>query len=118
VPSITRTSELVQDIAESSAEQSAGVAQINNAMTQLNHITQQSASSAEELAATAEELLAQTSALQDLMAFFSITGGNARTTTKGARRGNARPIVTGRPPRQSSPRRDPRGAVDATFERF
>ncbi|WP_303783143.1 nitrate- and nitrite sensing domain-containing protein, partial [Azovibrio restrictus] len=56
VPSINKTSDLVQEIASASQEQSAGVAQINNAMNQLNQATQQNASASEELAATAEEL--------------------------------------------------------------
>jgi methyl-accepting chemotaxis protein len=72
VPSIGRTSELVQDIARASVEQSAGVARIDGAMTQLNQITQQNASSSEELAATAEQLLAQTDSLQQLMGFFTV----------------------------------------------
>ncbi len=72
VPSISKTSELVQDIAASSREQSGGVGQINNAMSQLSHLTQNNASSAEELAATAEELGAQVAQLQELVAFFRI----------------------------------------------
>ena len=72
VPSIKKTSELVQEIAAASEEQSAGVNQINVAMTQLNQITQQNASSSEELAATSEEMSGQAQQLQELMAFFTI----------------------------------------------
>lgn len=70
VPSISKTSDLVQEIASASQEQSAGVTQINQAVGQLNQTTQQSASSSEELAATAEEMGAQAEQLQGLMAFF------------------------------------------------
>jgi methyl-accepting chemotaxis protein len=56
VPSIKKTSDLVQEIAAASQEQSSGVGQINGAMGQLNQATQQNASASEELAATAEEL--------------------------------------------------------------
>jgi methyl-accepting chemotaxis protein len=72
VPSINKTSDLVQEIASASQEQTAGVGQINNAMGQLNKATQQNASASEELAATAEELGGQAGQLQELMEFFSI----------------------------------------------
>ncbi|WP_419735934.1 methyl-accepting chemotaxis protein [Pseudomonas sp. COR18] len=70
VPSITRTSDLVQEISAASEEQAAGVSQINMAMTQLNQVTQQNASSSEELAATAEEMSSQAEQLQQAMSFF------------------------------------------------
>jgi methyl-accepting chemotaxis protein len=73
VPSINKTSDLVQEIASASQEQSAGVGQINNAMGQLNRATQQNASASEELAATAEELGGQAGQLQELMDFFSLS---------------------------------------------
>ncbi|CAK0753208.1 methyl-accepting chemotaxis protein [Gammaproteobacteria bacterium] len=72
VPAITTTSDLVQEIAAASKEQSGGVAQINSAMGQLSQLTQTNASSSEELAATAEELGAQVTQLQDLVSFFQI----------------------------------------------
>jgi methyl-accepting chemotaxis protein len=74
VPSIRKTSDLVQEIAMASQEQTAGVGQINNAMGQLNKATQQNASASEELAATAEELGGQAGQLQELMGFFSMEG--------------------------------------------
>ncbi len=81
VPSIKKTSDLVQEIAAASEEQSAGVDQINSAMDQLNNITQQNASSSEELAATSEEMSGQAAQLQELMAFF-IVGDSAAAAPK------------------------------------
>ncbi|MDB6052198.1 MAG: histidine kinase, region: chemotaxis sensory transducer [Pseudomonas sp.] len=72
VPSINKTSDLVQEISAASEEQAAGVAQINTAMTQLNQVTQQNASSSEELAATAEEMSSQAEQLQQAMSFFTL----------------------------------------------
>jgi methyl-accepting chemotaxis protein len=72
VPGIGRTSDLVQEIAAASQEQSAGVGQINMAMNQMNQITQQNASSSEELAATSEEMTSQAEQLMDLIGFFDI----------------------------------------------
>jgi methyl-accepting chemotaxis protein len=59
VPSIRRTTGLVQEVAQASAEQSAGVAQINRALGQMDQVTHRNASAAEELASTAEELSGQ-----------------------------------------------------------
>jgi methyl-accepting chemotaxis protein len=72
VPSIKKTSDLVQEIAAASAEQSAGAGQINTAMIQLNKNTQQNAGSSEQLASTSEEMSGQAAQLQGLMAFFTL----------------------------------------------
>jgi methyl-accepting chemotaxis protein len=76
VPSIRKTSDLVQEITAASEEQASGVGQINSAVVQLSQTTQQNASSSEELAATAEEMSSQAVQLQQLMAFFRL-GGDA-----------------------------------------
>ncbi|KQX01492.1 chemotaxis protein [Massilia sp. Root418] len=70
VPNIRRTSDLVQEIAAASEEQSAGVGQINSAVVQLSQATQTNAASSEELAATSEEMNSQADHLAHLMAMF------------------------------------------------
>jgi methyl-accepting chemotaxis protein len=80
VPSIRKTTDLVQDVAAASLEQSMGVSQISKAMSQVDSVTQRNATAAEELAATAEEMTSQAEALERLMTFFQInsdeeTGG-------------------------------------------
>ncbi len=85
VPSIAKTSDLVQEIAAASEEQTSGVGQINTAMNQLSEITQQSASSAEELAATAEEMSGQAEQLQQLMDFFKVTNAGKAGRDAGAK---------------------------------
>jgi methyl-accepting chemotaxis protein len=72
VPGIGKTSDLVQEIAAASIEQSSGANQINGAMNQMNQITQQNASASEELAATSEEMTSQAEQLRELMGFFDI----------------------------------------------
>ncbi len=76
IPSITKTSDLVQEIASASDEQSSGVGQINSAMAQLSQTTQQNASASEELAATAEEMSAQAEQLSKAMAYFKLASGH------------------------------------------
>jgi methyl-accepting chemotaxis protein len=74
VPSIQKTADLVHEVAAASQEQSAGVSQISKAMAQVDQVTQRYASGAEELASTAEEMSSQAESLQQLMAFFRVTG--------------------------------------------
>jgi len=107
VPSIRKTSDLVQEIASASQEQSSGVAQINNAMNQLNQATQQNASASEELAATAEELGGQAEQLQQLMLFFTI---DERNMGRGAA---ARPAAASAP--RNAPAKPRGGARVAGF---
>jgi methyl-accepting chemotaxis protein len=94
VPSIQKTSELVQEIAAASGEQSDGVGQITGAMNQLSSATQQTASASEELSATAEELSAQAEQLQELMGFFRLADDGSEVATAAARGGAAKPRAT------------------------
>ena len=79
VPDIQKTSELVQEISASSAEQNSGADQITNAIQQLDSVIQQNASATEEMASTSEELNSQADQLQDTISFFKL-GGSTRTT--------------------------------------
>ncbi len=91
VPSIAKTSSLVQEIAAASEEQAGSVKQVNDAIGQLSQATQQNASASEELAATAEEMSGQAEQLQQLMGFFKVegtTGAPAGTATPNAGRRN------------------------------
>jgi len=72
VPSIKKTSDLVEEISAASDQQATGVNQINNAMTQLDKVTASNASGAEELAATAEELSGSVESLKELVRFFKV----------------------------------------------
>jgi len=83
LPSIKKTSDLVQEITAASEEQSSGVGQINGAVSQLSQTTQQNASSSEQLAATAEEMSGQAEELQQTMGFFKLAGapGTASAAT-------------------------------------
>jgi methyl-accepting chemotaxis protein len=76
VPAIKETADLVQEISAASAEQNAGIDQINAAMTQLDSLTQQNAAGSEELAAAAEEMNAQVDQLQEMMTFFNLSSND------------------------------------------
>jgi len=94
VPSISKTSDLVQEIAAASEEQASGVKQVNAAVTQLNQATQQNASASEELAATAEEMSGQAEQMQELMGFFKLEGTLGTLGTMGNGGGEAAPKPT------------------------
>ncbi len=72
VPKIEKTSSLIQEISASSAEQSSGADQINNAIIQFSSVTQQNASASEELSANASELASQSVHMRELISFFKI----------------------------------------------
>jgi methyl-accepting chemotaxis protein len=118
VPSIKKTSDLVQEIAAASSEQSSGVGQINGAMGQLNNATQQNASASEELAATAEEMGGQAGQLQEMMAFFTVAdqgggrGGGATRAARPAAVQTPRPVTAKAPPVAGA------DAEQNDFERF
>jgi methyl-accepting chemotaxis protein len=77
VPAIRKTADLVQEVAATSQEQSAGVAQVSKAMGVVDQVTQRNASAAEELSSTAEEMSSQAEALEQLMSFFQVRAESA-----------------------------------------
>jgi len=72
VPEIHHTTNLIQDIASASIQQSAGADQINSAIQQLNQVTQQNAASSEELSTNAVEMSSQAENLQEIVSFFKV----------------------------------------------
>ena len=92
VPSINKTSELVQEIAAASGEQTQSVSQINQAMDQLNTATQQNASASEQLSATAEELSAQAGQLREMMSFFQLSQNGGGHSGRSTFRSESKPI--------------------------
>ncbi|MCG6202084.1 methyl-accepting chemotaxis protein [Psychromonas antarctica] len=116
VPSINKTSDLVQEISAASEEQSAGVGQINTAMGQLNTITQQNASSSEELSATAEEMSSQAEQLQSVIGFFKVvvqTTRNASNTYQSSATSSMK-----KPVRSSVPAPKNRSLDESEFTKF
>jgi len=71
VTSVRKVSDIIAEIAASSNEQSAGIEQINMAITQLDEVTQQNAALVEEAAAASESMDDQSTSLNEMMTFFS-----------------------------------------------
>ena len=123
IPSIRKTSDLVQEISAASDEQTNGLGHISAAMNQLNQATQQNAAASEQLAATAEEMSGQAGALQQLMDFFKLEDGTrVRATAEPTRRvkGTASLGSGGAAARRSAASATPTPALidESQFKRF
>jgi methyl-accepting chemotaxis protein len=70
--SINGVAEIVADIATASSEQSAGIDQINVALSQMDEMTQQNSALVEENAATAKTLEEQQAAMSERMGYFQV----------------------------------------------
>ena len=75
VASATRVTDIVAEIAAASHQQSAGIDQVNAAVSRMDQVTQGNAARTEELATTAEALALQARSLHELAARFKVAGG-------------------------------------------
>ncbi|MBK8233472.1 MAG: MCP four helix bundle domain-containing protein [Candidatus Eisenbacteria bacterium] len=103
VTSVKRVTDIVQEIAAASREQSVGIDQVNTAVTQMDTVTQANASQTEELSATAETLSAKGRQLQTLVARFKLDD-RAHHQAMGDR---ARPRLASVPARKPRPQAEP-----------
>jgi methyl-accepting chemotaxis protein len=78
VTSVQRVADIVGEISSASIEQSAGIAQVGEAVTQLDQATQQNAALVEESAAASESLKHQAVRLLESVAGFKLDGSPAR----------------------------------------
>ncbi|WP_318014105.1 methyl-accepting chemotaxis protein [Paucibacter sp. TC2R-5] len=74
VTAIRRVTDIVGEISSASTEQSAGIAQVGEAITQMDKVTQQNAALVEESAAAAESLRQQAAQLVQAVAVFKLSG--------------------------------------------
>ncbi|MCL1820098.1 MAG: methyl-accepting chemotaxis protein [Oscillospiraceae bacterium] len=74
VSGINESSQIVGEIAQSSDEQSVGIAQVNHGIDQVAHVVQQNSATAEESAAASEEMSGQSTILEELIAQFKLKG--------------------------------------------
>jgi methyl-accepting chemotaxis protein len=78
VDSIKKVAAVVSDIASASAEQAAGIEQVNKALTQMDEVTQQNSALVEENAATAKTLEYQSSAMNEEVTVFRVSDADAQ----------------------------------------
>ncbi|HEU4844783.1 MAG TPA: methyl-accepting chemotaxis protein [Burkholderiaceae bacterium] len=75
--SIGQVTAIIADISRAGAEQSAGIEQINHAVSQMDEGTRSNAVRVEEVAAAAQALQAQADALSELVAVFKLDAPRA-----------------------------------------
>ncbi len=80
--SVTKSGELVGEIAAASQEQAQGIGQVSTAVTEMDRVVQQNAANAEESAAAAEQMNAQAQQMkgyvQDLVTLVGATDNKGR----------------------------------------
>jgi hypothetical protein len=73
---VTKSGELIGEIASASQEQAQGLEQVNKAVSDIDGVTQRNSASAEETASAFEEMNAQTDQMRELVAsLVAIVGG-------------------------------------------
>lgn len=70
--STKKVGDIIAEIAVASAEQSAGINQVNQAVTSMDGVTQQNAALAEETSAASRSLYEKAQRMEEMMAFFEI----------------------------------------------
>ena len=86
LPSIQRTSDLVQEISAATREQNVGADQINQAIRDLDAVIQQNASAATEAASVSHSLATQSDQLRKMISYFDV---GAQSDVPAARAGSS-----------------------------
>jgi methyl-accepting chemotaxis protein len=104
VTSAGRTTDIMNELAAASEEQSTGIGQVNTAITQMDEVTQQNAALVEQASAAAQALAQQAQALRDAVSVFNVESDSARAAVEspGSARLAADRLKT---PAQAAPRR-------------
>lgn len=79
VSGVKKVGDIVAAIANASVEQSAGIAQVNQAVSQMDEITQQNAALAEQASAASVSMSDLSTNMVELLSFFKTEGSNDRT---------------------------------------
>ena len=75
VASVQRVTDIMAEISSAGDEQSAGIEQINQAVSEMDTVTQQNAALVEEAAAAAEAMQNQAANLERVVSVFRVDGG-------------------------------------------
>jgi methyl-accepting chemotaxis protein len=97
VLSVQRTNELIGDIATASAEQSAGVGEINKAIVQLESVTQENATQVQAAAASSVSFQEEAHRLTEVVSRFRMAGEAGRPPRRGSALVTPKAPLTRRP---------------------
>jgi methyl-accepting chemotaxis protein len=84
VDSVKRVTDIMSDIAAASAEQSAGIEQVNLSIIEMDGMTQQNAALVEEAAAAFQSLQDQAAELQRVVSIFKLAEGEEAAAAEAA----------------------------------
>ncbi|KQQ86887.1 methyl-accepting chemotaxis protein [Massilia sp. Leaf139] len=84
VESVRRVTDIMSEISAASAEQTAGIEQINEAIVQMDQVTQQNAALVEEAAAASASMQEQAANLTRAVSVFQVAGDAAVTAAQPA----------------------------------
>jgi methyl-accepting chemotaxis protein len=108
VASVRRVTGIMSEMMSASQEQSAGIEQINIAVTQMDNVTQQNAALVEEAAAAAQAMQEQVNSLNEVVSVFrvgNIAGGRDAGLRVVSRPPPPPPLAARRPPATAKPSR-------------
>jgi methyl-accepting chemotaxis protein len=89
--SIQRVTHIMAEIAAASKEQSAGIGQVNQAVSNMDEVTQQNAALVEEAAAAAESLREQATQLAQLVGVFKLSAQHQQLTLHTPKKAQRKP---------------------------
>ena len=75
VAGIGKSNDLIQGIAQSSAEQSSSISNVNVSIDEVAQVVQHNSATAQESAAASEQMSSQSSVLEDMLTHFKLKGG-------------------------------------------
>jgi methyl-accepting chemotaxis protein len=120
VGAVRRVTDIMSEISAASSEQSAGIEQVNQAITTMDENTQQNAALVEEAAAAAESLEDQANNLTQTVGIFKLVAGQ-QVSRSAVARVAAPKVGASRPPAKQAPagRSIPKlGSDDGDWEEF
>lgn len=112
VHSIKKVSDIVAEIAAASAEQTAGIDQVNNAITQMEALTQDNVELVEKTAAASETMSQQADGMRGLVSFFKVDEAGIEYSNTQSASAEPAPVAQSESVKESAPR-TPKGAAAA-----
>ena len=112
VDSIIHVGTIVGHITSASNEQSAGISQVNQAVSQMDDITQQNAALAEQAAAGSMAMSEQAAKMTHLLNFFKINGKSPAAFSAKAK------LATSKPAANVQSAANSKVAVNASFDEW
>jgi methyl-accepting chemotaxis protein len=120
VGSVKRVTGLIGEIADASAEQTAGLEQVNQAISAMDQATQQNAALVEQAAAAAASMRGETSKLSQAIGAFVVPQAAAAAAPLAENIADPRPVRAGRTQRKARalPPSGARREVEVEWEEF